>query len=54
MDWLLNGGYFEGGVTKHDTFTSMKRGDLDLGFVGGLVSEPSARELMKRFVLISP
>ncbi|MFM9872822.1 MAG: hypothetical protein ACKVQS_05080 [Fimbriimonadaceae bacterium] len=54
MDWLIKGGYFEGGVSKHDTFTSMKRGDMDLGFVGGLVSGPSAKELMKRFVLISP
>jgi len=54
MDWLLKGGYFEGGVSKHDTFTSTKRGGIDLGFVGGLVSEPSAQELMKRLVLISP
>ncbi len=54
IDWLIKGGYFEGGVSTHDTFVSMKRGDLDLGFVGGLVSEPSAGELLKRLVLISP
>lgn len=54
MEWLVKGGYFEGGVSKHDTFTSMKRGEMDLGFVGGLVSEPSSKELMKRLVLISP
>lgn len=54
MNWLLGKGVFEGGVSKHDTVVSIKRDTMDLAFVGGLVSEPSAKELMKRFVKISP
>jgi hypothetical protein len=54
MDWLLKGGYFEGGVSHLDTFVSMKRGDMDIAFVGGLVSEPSAKELLSRLVSVKP
>ena len=54
MNWLFGKGVFEGGVSKHDTYVSLQRGGMDLAFVGGLVSEPSAKELLKRFVKISP
>lgn len=54
LDWLLKSGTFEGGVTTHDTVSTMKRGQVDLAFVGGLVSEPSAQQLLKRLVKISP
>jgi hypothetical protein len=54
MSWLLKSSTFEGNVDKHDTFVSMKRGTTDLAFVGGLVSEPSAKELLKRLVKIQP
>lgn len=54
MAWLLGSGSFEGSPSPHDTVATLKRADTDLAFVGGLVSEPSALELLKRLVKISP
>lgn len=52
--WLIDGGFFEGGISHLDTFVGMKRGTMDVAFVGGLVSEPSAKELLKRLVAVEP
>ncbi len=52
LRWIIGGKNFEAGIHKHDTFVAVKRGDVDLCFVGGLVSEPSAKELLSRLVLI--
>lgn len=54
MNWLTNSNLFEASVSKQDTYAVARRGTNDIAFVGGLVSEPSAQELIKRMVKINP
>lgn len=54
MQWLVGSGLFEFAKAPQDTFVAIKRGDVDIAFVGGLVSQPSAKELLSRTVLIKP
>jgi len=54
MNWLTRSNLFEASVSNLDTYAVARRGNNDIAFVGGLVSEPSAQELMKRMVKIDP
>lgn len=54
MRWVLESGLFEGSRSREDTYVPMRRDGMDLAFVGALVSEPSARELLRRLVLVRP
>lgn len=54
MKWLTHSSLFEASVSKQDTFAVARRGTTDIAFVGGLVSEPSAQELIRRMVKIDP
>lgn len=54
MKWVLSQGVFEFSQSPEETFVAIKRGANDVCFVGGLVSEPSAKQLLQRLVLIKP
>jgi hypothetical protein len=54
MRWVLRQNVFEVSVHSGDTFVSVKKGASDIGFVGGLFSEGSAKTMMDRMVLVRP
>lgn len=54
LKWLLKKNYFEAVLSPQDTFAATRRGDRDIAFVGGLVSEPSAKEILNRLVKVYP
>lgn len=53
MKSIIQGGPFESGIHEFDTFVTLRLDSLDVALVGGLISEPSAKELLKRMRKIS-
>lgn len=54
VHWILGKGLFEFHLTKHHTLVYDKFGQNDVFLAGTLISEPSAKILLSKFVRIAP
>ncbi|MCB0824840.1 MAG: hypothetical protein KDC26_01510 [Armatimonadetes bacterium] len=54
MDAILNSSLFDVSKSKYDTWVTMRRGDMDLGLLGALIADTSAKQVIERMVYIRP
>ncbi len=53
MKQVIQGGFFECEIAQFETFVALRVDAVDVALVGGLISEPSAKELIKRMHKVS-
>ena len=54
MNTILNSGLFDVSKSKYDTWVTSRRGDMNVGLLGALIADTSAKQVIERMIYIKP